>query len=102
MRLIEVRWEEEQLETQQPADQDSIVYRFRQKEDEFKDEGGLTDDLKEVEEDAADTSVSIRSPKAALRAVLNSETAETMASKYGKFINSVDLESLSRKLSLRK
>ena len=101
MRLIEVRWEQEQLETQQPADQDSIVYRFRQKEDEFKDEGGI-DDLKEVEEDAADTSVSIRSPKAALRAVLNSETAETTASKYGKFINSVDLESLSRKLSLRK
>ena len=100
MRLIEVTWEQEQLETQQPADQDSIVYRFRQKEDEFK-EGG-TDDLKEVEEDVADTSVSIRSPKAALRAVLNSETAETLASKYGKFINSVDLESLSRKLSLRK
>ena len=101
MRLIEVTWEQEQLETQQPADQDSIVYRFRQKEDEFKEEGG-TEDLKDVEEDVTDTSVSILSPKAALRAVLNSETAETMASKYGKFINSVDLESLSRKLSLRK
>ena len=56
----------------------------------MKPEDDVNDD-----ESQPNSSVNLGSAKAALKAVLNGEVAETLASMYAKFLNTADLEALS-------